>query len=43
MNRAWKYCRQASPDEMLSGLAVQNRLPERYAAMREFSVVCGTF
>ena len=39
MNRAWKYCRQAGTDEMLSVLAVQNRLLEYYAAAHEFSVV----
>ena len=39
MNREWKYCRQAGTDEMLSVLAVQNRLLEYYAAAHEISVV----
>ena len=31
-NRAWKYCRQASPDAMLTGLAAQDSFIERRAA-----------
>lgn len=31
-NRAWKYCRQACPDELLTGIARQDMIMNRYIA-----------
>lgn len=38
-NRAWKYCRQASPDEGLTGLNMQSRIIDQYIAEHELALV----
>lgn len=37
-NRAWKYCRQASPDEGLTGLQMQSLEIDGYIAQNDLSL-----
>lgn len=38
MNRAWKYCRQATADEQLSGIKAQSFWLDQYVAEHGFEV-----